>query len=172
MVSVVSWNVAQSCTICASTFRESVDHELLSGLPLRDIAGRFGVSRSSLHRHRKTCIADAIAKADISSEAVTAARLVAELEALRGVTLRVLDEARTAQNHNVALSAIARLEKQAELIARLAGELIERRQVEEISIVVDAHWIALRSRIVQALQPHPVALLAVLSELADVERLS
>ncbi|MBV8831305.1 MAG: hypothetical protein JO108_18990 [Acidobacteriaceae bacterium] len=40
---------------------------------------------------------------------------------LREVTLGVLEEARAADDHDIALRAIARLEKQAELCGRLAG---------------------------------------------------
>lgn len=165
-------NPGQPCSICTHSERNRIDRCLLAGQPLRDIAGQFGqITRSSLSRHRRNCITEALARAADFSEVVTASRLVEELQSVRRVTLAILDDARTAKNHGIALTAIARLEKQAELIAKLAGELIERHEVNETRVVVDAHWLILRSRIVAALVRHPLALVDVVAAIGEAELL-
>lgn len=128
------------------------------------------MSRSALSRHKRNCIATAMAAAGAVCDEITAERLVLELRQLRFVTLSVLDDARSAKDHGAALRAIARLEAQAELVGRLAGELVERHQVESIAVVVDAQWIALRSCILSVLADYPDALHAVVAALRDVDR--
>jgi hypothetical protein len=60
-----------TCTICAHDQRRDVDHDLLGGASVRDVEGRYGVSKSAVDRHRRTCLraraAAAIARdADLS----------------------------------------------------------------------------------------------------------
>ena len=75
-------------------------------------------------------------------------------------------EARSEGNHVAALSAIARLEKQVELVGRLAGELVERRVIEERTLLLDSRWIQIRSLLLEAMRPFPDALAAVRSVLS------
>lgn len=42
----------RTCTICASPKRNEIDSALIDGGTLRDIAGRFKVSKSAVDRHR------------------------------------------------------------------------------------------------------------------------
>ena len=92
-----------------------------------------------------------------------------ELRSLGETTREILAEARSEGNHVAALSAAARLERQIELVARLAGELVERRIVEERTLVLDAEWIRIRSLLLSAMRPYPEALAAVRSVLARPE---
>lgn len=40
------------CTACVHPDRAAIDADLLSGLSLRTIAGRYGLSAGAVHRHR------------------------------------------------------------------------------------------------------------------------
>jgi len=53
----------RTCLACASPERANIDKALASGTSLRDIAGRYRVSRSALSRHTPH-IAQAIVKAE------------------------------------------------------------------------------------------------------------
>ena len=159
--------MGRSCTLCAHADREQIDREIISGLAYRDIAGRFEISKSAVERHAGEHLSDAIARSAECRDRVTADRLIAELRTLREVTLGVLEEARSEKNHSVALGAIARLEKQSELVGRLAGELVDRSRVEHVAVLFTAEWQRLRPLLVKALLPYPEAHAAVVAALAD-----
>ncbi len=162
------WSLAvgRPCTICIHAERVQIDREIIAGLPYRDISGRFEVSKSAVERHAGEHLAAAIARvADLA--AVDAKQLIGEIRALRETTFGVLEEARHASDHGAALRALERLEKQTELVGRLAGELVDRQRVEHVAVVFAADWLALRPRIVAALRPFPDATAALLSALAD-----
>ena len=156
------------CTICSHAEQTQIDQELVRGLPYRDIAGRFAISKSAVERHASEHLASAIARVGELRDRIHADTLIGELRVLREVTLGILEEARESANHGTALRAIARLEKQAELVARLAGELVERQRVETVAVIFSEQWQKLRPALVKALLPHPeaaAALEAVLEEL-------
>lgn len=54
----------RSCSICGHADRSAIDKALVSGTPLRDIAGQFGLSRSAIDRHKKSCLVDQLARAE------------------------------------------------------------------------------------------------------------
>ena len=84
--------------------------------------------------------------------------LLADLQVIRRATMAVLTEARASGANDLALKAIARLEKQLELSARLAGELNE---TPAVNILVTPEWAQLRAAILAALESHPEAKAAV-----------
>lgn len=43
--------MSRACTVCAHPDYKTIDQALLAGQSLRNIAARFGTSRSALHRH-------------------------------------------------------------------------------------------------------------------------
>ena len=45
----------QTCSICKHDQRNDIDQDLLGGASLRETSGRYGVSSSSLDRHRRGC---------------------------------------------------------------------------------------------------------------------
>ena len=155
------------CSLCTHPERLDIDKAIIAGLPYRDISGRFGVSKSAVERHAGEHVAPAIARASTLRDQVTADALIAELRTLREVTLGVLEEARAADDHDIALRAIARLEKQAELCGRLAGELVERQRIETVSVLFSEQWLRLRPLILGALLPFPEAHAALESALTD-----
>ncbi len=114
------------CSICRHEQRSEIDGELLASGPLRPMADRYGVSKTSLIRHRTNCISAQLAKAKEISEVATASSLVKELRELTKKTGEVLARAVRQKNGDLALKALARLERQLELKGRLLGQLEER----------------------------------------------
>jgi hypothetical protein len=77
----------------------------------------------------------------------------------------ILREARTSQDNQLALKAIARAEKQLEIEGRMLGELNADAAVD---VTMLPEWQELRGTILQALEPHPAARLAVLGAIENV----
>ncbi len=113
----------RSCTICAHPKRIEIDAALMASESFRNIAARFGISTGALQRHRSQHIATQLAKAQAANEITAASALVKELKELTRKTGAVLARALRSKNGELALKAIARLERQLELKGRLLGQL-------------------------------------------------
>jgi len=151
------------CTICTHTESAAINAALLTGTALRGIAGQFGVSKSSLDRHKEEHMPVALVKAQEVEDVRQALDIVAQLKTINDATLTVLGEARRSGNGELALKAIDRIQRQIELQAKLLGELDERPQ---INLVVSPEWLQVRLVIVQALADHPEAQRAVVAALS------
>jgi len=55
------------CTVCTHPERDEIERQLLRGEPERDIADRFGLSKSSVHRHKQAHLAKRMAQASEAS---------------------------------------------------------------------------------------------------------
>lgn len=157
----------RTCSICGHSDRAQIDREIVAGLAYRDISGRFQVSKSAVERHAGEHIAELLSRSRELRDFVNADQLVGELRVLRETTLGILEEARVSGESSTALSAIQRLEKQAELVARLLGELVDRQRVETLDLAVSERWQRLRSLIVEAVRPYPDASAALLAALEN-----
>lgn len=116
----------RTCTICRHPNRTEIDTALIRPDSFRDIATRYGTSKSALERHRDKCLPKHLLRAKEDSETQSATALVKELRELARKTGLILTRAMDEKNGDLALKAIARLERQLELKARLLGELEER----------------------------------------------
>jgi len=116
----------RTCTVCSHSRRSEIDTALVRPDSLRAIAGRFGTSKSALERHRAKCISEQLSKAQELSDVAAASNLVDELLKLTRKTGEVLARALREKDGDLALKAIARLERQLELKGRLLGQLEER----------------------------------------------
>ena len=113
----------QTCKICRHEKRQEIDQALLEGTPFRDIAGRFGTSKSALLRHKQTDIPTTLVKAKQAEEILDADSLFERLRELSNEARGILEEARASKDHAIALNAIGRAEKLLELEVKLLGEL-------------------------------------------------
>jgi len=156
------------CTICSHADRLDIDRGIIAGLPYRDIAGRFAVSKSAIERHASDHISKLISRARDLRDWLNADQLVGELRVLREVVLGILEEARADGDHATALQAIGRLEKQAELVARLLGELVEHQRVQMVDASASEQWSKLLPIILSVLEPYPDARRALVEALSDV----
>jgi len=177
------------CSICHHPNVAKINAAIINGTSYRDISGRYGTSKSALERHRPH-IAKALAKAQKAvakrdqaiaekqetataiQEAVQAGTLLERLFQVHRDTREIFKEARGAKDHTTALRAIARMEKQLELEARLLGELkdttppaptIDLSQLSDedlghLEIVIERATIRGRSEVPPAAADQPIAL--------------
>jgi transposase-like protein len=139
-----------------------IDETLVTGAPYRSVAKRFGLSESSVYRHKTEHLPAHLLKAREVEEAARADDLLEQVRTLQAHSLGILDRAEKAGDLRTALAAISQARGNLELLGKLAGELDERPVV---NLNVSPQWLELRTVIVGALEPHPAAHAAVLRAL-------
>ena len=155
----------QTCTICRRTDQRAINLALLSGEPFRSIAGRTGVSKSALVRHRINCVPRDLVQARQSNQIAEADLLLAEVCKLQRRANSILAKAEAAGDLRTALSAIREIRGSIELLARLAGEL---RDATQVNVLVTPEYQQVRALIVRTLAPFPEARVAVASALREL----
>ncbi len=154
------------CTICTHKSRAKIEKALVERQAFRHIAAQFQVSTSALVRHHDDHLPAALVKAQAAAEAAQADALLAQVVDLRDKALDVLDTAQGSEDLRSALGAIRDARGCVELLAKLAGQL---KDAPTVNILVSAEWQGLQAVILEALEPHAVARLAVAEALATVE---
>ena len=142
------------CTVCAHPDRPTIDQMLVNLRPFRTIADHFGLSHQAIMRHHDDHLPAALAKAQEQEDVRRAIDHVAQLKVINAATVAILKDARQSGDHDLALRAIDRVQKQIELQAKLIGELDDRPQV---NVLVLPEWLAIRSALLAALAPYPEA---------------
>ncbi len=144
--------MARTCTICSHKDSEKINKELIEGTPYRDIAGRFGVSRSALERHKENHLPGGLIKAKQIEEVTEASSIIERLINLTNETMDIYRAVKKAKDYDLALKALARAEKQAELQAKLLGEL---QQEGQVNIFLKEEWTTVEAVIYNTLEPYP-----------------
>jgi hypothetical protein len=123
--------MARNCSVCRHDKREEIDRALLAQVPFRHVAACFSISATAAFRHSKSHIPAALMKAKQAADEVKADTLFDRLREINREARAILEEARGAgsKDNDLALKAIARIEKQLELEARLLGELDESTKI-------------------------------------------
>jgi hypothetical protein len=111
--------MANTCSICRSQRRNEIDRDLIGPESLREISARYGLAKSSLHRHRARCLAPKIAGAIARREEVSADRLISYANGLLDHALGGMLRARQADDDSGMRAFMAESRKQIELLARL-----------------------------------------------------
>jgi hypothetical protein len=148
--------------VCDHLERHGIDEALVTGAPYRSVARRFGLSESSVYRHKTEHLPAHLLKAREVEEVARAEDLLDQVRHLQTHALDILERAERAGDLRTALAAISQARGNLELLGKLAGELDERPVV---NLNVSPEWIELRAVIVGALEPHPAAHKAVLRAL-------
>ncbi len=157
--------MSRTCTVCAHRERHAIDAAIVAGTPNRRIATQHGLSEAAVRRHAAEHLPASLVAAAGAEETRQALDVLQQLKTINGAALTVLRDARAAQDGDLALKAIDRIQRQIELQAKLLGELDERPVV---NILVAPEWHALRARIVVALAAYPEARYA-LAEVLDAD---
>jgi heme oxygenase len=154
--------MALRCSICVHDKRDAIDQDIIAQRTLRDIAGHYDVSKSALDRHVDH-IGQLMRAVGEQSTLDRRERLFGHLAQLQATTRHILETAMRTQNLETALRAVARLEKQLELEARLTGDLNEQGDANA------SQWREFRSIITSVLNKHPQAHEAVITALKEME---
>lgn len=157
--------MARKCSICEHPRADEINAALLGGVPLRDIAGQFSVSKTALHRH-KDHVPAGLVKAQEAQEIAKADTLLDQVTELRDKALSILAKAEQAGDLRTALQGVREAKGCLELLAKLQGELQERTTV---NVLINPQWLSLRAAILAALEPFPEARLALAQALREVE---
>ncbi len=154
------------CTICTHKNRAAIDKALVERQAFRAIARQHNVSKDALLRHHDDHLPAALVKAQDATEAAQADALLAQVVDLRDKALGVLDTAQESEDLRAAIGAIREARGCVELLAKLAGQL---KDAPTVNILVSSEWQGLQAVILQALEPHATARLAVAEALTTVE---
>ncbi len=156
----------RSCTICQHADKPAINAALIANEPYRLIAERFGTSAAALTRHKAEHLPASLAKAEAAKETAQADDLLAQVKALRGKSISILQKAEAAGDLRTALLGIREARACIELLAEMEGEINRNPQ---INILVAPEWLAVRTVLLKALQSHPEARQAVAAALTQVE---
>lgn len=156
-----------TCTVCAHPEREAVDEALVSGDSNRATASRYGLTRSSVDRHRKAHLSAALVKIQQQRESLRETSLADRLEANIARLEAILA---ASADVRAFVAANAEIRKTLELIGRLSGELRNEPTVAVVNIATAPEWITLRTAIMRALAPFPEAKIAVATALSGDDR--
>jgi transposase-like protein len=153
----------RQCSVCAHASLHAINTALVAGGSLRDIARQFGLSKDAVARHQADHLPAALVAAVGAEETRQALDVLQQLKTINAAALTVLRDARAAQDGDLALKAIDRIQRQIELQAKLLGDLDERPVV---NVLLSPEWQQLRGQLVAALAPFPTARVAVAAVLA------
>ena len=156
----------RTCTVCRHPERAVIDGALVAAEPFRVVARRTGLSDTALFRHKNNHIPLTLRIATQAVEVARADDLLVQVHDLRERAVTLLETAEEAGNLRVALQGIREVRSCIELLARLAGELEARAQ---LNISTAPEWLELRAAITGALLPFPEATDAVAAALLRVE---
>lgn len=159
--------MAMKCSICTHPERDAIEKAILAGQSNRAIASQYGMSVTSVRRHRDNHLPEHLAKATAAEQVTKADDLISDLQYLRDKAIMFLDKAEQSDDMRAAAPLISAAVKVIETLAEVRGEL-NRQAV--INVTLSPVWVETRTVILTALQPYPEARQAVALALEDTCR--
>lgn len=163
--------MAPKCSVCTHEFAEEIDRLLVGGEPYRAIAKRYGMSSTSVMRHRQAHVSEALTPVVVGVES-SVGPVVATLDRLERLvaeTERVLLTARQESKPAQVLAAVKEARQCVEVIAKVRGELASGPTVQVVNLQTAPEWLAIRGALINALAPFPEAERAVVRAIEAVE---
>ena len=154
----------QKCKVCSHAEVATINKALVDGGSIRDIARRFDLSKDTVYRHKRNCLPSTLVKARDVEQVANADELLKQIQDLQKKTLVILDK-NTGKDDRVALTAIREARSNLDLIGRLLGELDTSPKVGVL--IANPEWVAVRTAIIDALQPFTDAKQAVINALRN-----
>ena len=112
--------MSRCCTICFHPDKLAIEAALLDQhMSFRLIAARWGLTTTSLQRHRHTHLAQALRESQELQRMLTTENLLNKLSVLDDIALELLAEARKAGDIRAALLAVKESRSNVEVFAKL-----------------------------------------------------
>ncbi|MGI8497597.1 MAG: hypothetical protein ACR2OG_08470 [Gemmatimonadaceae bacterium] len=154
--------------MCDHPKRNEIDRRLVDrSQPFRYVSLSHRLSLSAVYRHFAEHLPAALVKASGAKEIARGDALLQKVQTLLEAAEEILVATKKTEDYKTALGAIRESRETMALLARLLGELAPDVSV---SVAVGAEWLALRAVLLAALDPYPVARLAVVEALGSAER--
>lgn len=137
----------------------------MRGASVRDAAGRWGLSKSAVARHKKDHIPEAIAQAQQVQQARLiehGGTLLEQVEAIKAEAHEIMNLTKSSPDKKTALMAMTKMLDCLELMAKVQGKISDGAS---INLTVSPEWARTRELIVAALAPYPDARQAVAAAL-------
>src|SRR5260370_37935836 len=138
----------RTCTICTHPQRAALEAQLVAGIAYRTIADHFSVSKTALIRHAGDHVKQQIAQAQEAREEAQSLDVVRQLRAINAAAIAILTAARRTGEHDIALKAIDRIQRQLELQAKLLGEIGD---APVVNVMLSPEWLTERAARLTAL---------------------
>ncbi len=152
----------RACTVCLLPERAAIDAALAGGEPNRRIATQYGLSEAAVRRHRADHIPELLLKAYEAIERDNAEDLAGELMRVKSDVHRLKEKAEAEGDLRTALAGCDKALKALELQAKIE-QLIQT--APQVNILVSPEWVELRTKLLYALDAHPLARESVLRAL-------
>lgn len=157
--------MTQVCHVCTHSEREAIDRALVEGVDsLRDIAGRYELSKDSVARHADNHLPGTLVKAKEAEDRTHAEDLLQRFDALLEDAKRIGEAAEAARNYRAALAGVREMVRINELLLEVRGEL-NRNPI--VNVIQSVEWVTVRTAVLKALEPYPEARIAVAKALSD-----
>lgn len=127
-----------TCTVCRHPSLAEINKAIVAGTPLRHIAKQYRLSLSAVHRHKESCIPEALVKGREAELAADSEELLKVSQGLLGNAIKILKDARDRGDEAMSLKANREAVRSLELHARLQGELVERVRQETLQVSLNA----------------------------------
>jgi hypothetical protein len=154
--------MAMACSVCIHASRDQINDLLVRGTSVRDVAGRFGLSKTAVGRHAKDHLPAELAAAARLSQEDAASDTLDTLEDLFTRVEAILDEPKA--KAEVKLKAIREATRLASLRAKVRGE-IESAATVSVSVTESPEVRSLLLTILATLTPYPDARAALLRQI-------
>ena len=143
--------------------RAHIEACILNSDPMPRIASQFGLSVSGIQRHKANC---GLVRVSNNLPGRSRIDVVANLLLLAAEAQRALNEAGEDRSHMARASLIGRSHDLIKAIDEAQGQETN----EEVPLARHPEWIALRRKIVEALQPFPEASSALVKAMGPGDR--
>jgi hypothetical protein len=153
----------QTCTVCRHKNLSEINLALVSGEPLRSIAGRTGLAKSSLQRHKRDCIPRDVIQARQFGKIADADMLLGQVCSLQQRSEQILANAEQSKDYKIALAAVRELKGLLELQSKFVAA---NQNGQSSGGLLTPEYLQLRSTILEALNAYPQAKLALASKLS------
>lgn len=169
------------CICCSHPERARIDLMLASGIGRDTIAAQFGINEHAVMRHGKAHLSPAARLALVANTRPGDPLDLDKLRQEEGSTLLVGlrdqrarlrgigDTAAQGGDFKSAVAAERAITNIFELIGKLCGELINRSEVRNVSLLVSPDYHRLRTVLLETLRAHPAAMRDVAAALARME---
>jgi hypothetical protein len=146
--------MALTCSVCTSQRAPEINRDLLGSATVRDVAGRYGVSKSAVDRHRRHCLAPKMAAAIARREDIDEERLTSYANGLLEAAVWGMVKARQDEDPFQHRAYLGEARKCIETLAKLNGigraevavHVDARRQLAVLSSMTEQELRALAAR--------------------------